>query len=286
MLLLLVMLQSFSGIAVAEPAVGKFLKLQSPINEAVTISVRNEVVALQDAARQSGQQAILILQVPSGQSEFHHVYGLTDFLTSGEMGDVTTVAWITSSVTGHNALIALGCNEIVMTPDATLGDIGQGVALSADRQAVIATLIRRQRNLHVNASLAQALMDPAVELLQLTTLSADGVRERSVATLQEAERLRAEGVIVEESVLLKERGTVGSFSGARAKQGGFLIRESIATAEELLQLYELPLSLQDTKALDASPVDARLIEVRGGIDTVHASFVKRQIERAVTEGTT
>src|SRR5262245_37268568 len=76
------------------PAVARYITLQSPINDQSIGWVRRTALELQDTAVRENRQAYLILEVPPGTSEYHHIYGLTTFLTSAAIANVTTIAWV------------------------------------------------------------------------------------------------------------------------------------------------------------------------------------------------
>lgn len=61
-----------------------------------------------------------------GGSEFERSLALARFLISPELRRVRTVAYIPRAVTGHAVLVAMACEEIMMSGDATLGLAGAG----------------------------------------------------------------------------------------------------------------------------------------------------------------
>ncbi len=264
----------------AEP-VGRYLTLQSPVTDETIGWVRREALALQDIAHRENRPARLILEITPGQSQFHHVYALADFLTSPALSDLRTIAWIPESVTGYNVLLALSCNEILMAPDAELGDMGQGATLQNAQQAIVLDLVGRQRNRKVNAALALAMTDPQTVLLKLTVETPQGERETRLATPSEAEALAESGTLIPESIVLKERGTPGIFSGQRAQAEGILIVRTANTRRDVTDLYNLPVETLREAERPEGVKNVSLIEVHGMVDTVLGSFLTRQISRAV-----
>ncbi|MEZ6057475.1 MAG: NfeD family protein [Planctomycetaceae bacterium] len=278
------MFHGLSAVVVAEgETLARFVRLTSPINEAVTAQVRNEAITLAEEVRRASAKGILVVEIPSGQSEFHLVYGLADFLTSPEVADLTTVAWVPKTVTGYNTIAAISCNEIVMPKGVSLGDIGEGGVVPKERQTIVELLAGRLRNPKVSASLLQAMMNPEIELRQLTIELPGGGSEQRLANSEVAEKLRSTGTVITESIVIKDRGTPGLFLGESARLGDYLVRETAETFAELLQLYEIPVPLLEEQEA-AVQAKVRLIEINGGIDTVRASFIKRQLDRAVEEG--
>src|SRR5579862_1537542 len=115
--------------AKSDVPLGRYLTLSGAVDDVVFGRVQNTALTLENQAKLQHRKAVLVLEIAAGSSQFHQVHGLAKFLTSVEIADVKTVAWIPETVTGNNVIVALACNEIVMHPDAELGDIGRGKAL-------------------------------------------------------------------------------------------------------------------------------------------------------------
>ena len=265
--------------------VAKYLTLQSPITDETIGWVRRTGLELQNTATMENRPAFLILEVTPGTSQFHHVYELSRFLTSSDIPNVKTIAWIPETVVGHNAIVALASNEIVMHPDAELGDIGLGQALDADLQINVRNLVAKRRNTRVNESLAVALMDPQATLVQLTVEPQPGVTETRLVTEEEADRILASGVVIRDRQTIKEPGTPGVFSGDSARNHDVLVVQTAPDRRALAEAYRLPLeSLREERAPGETDAAVSMIEVHGVIDPVMETFLLRQIDRAVDQG--
>ncbi|MEX0586991.1 MAG: hypothetical protein WD176_10115, partial [Pirellulales bacterium] len=219
--------------AAAREPVGRYLTLDSPITDETIGWVRQTGLQLQQMATEEQRPAYLILEVRPGTSQFHHVYALASFLTSADISRVNTVAWLPSTVVGHNVIPALACSEIVMHPDAQIGDIGLGKPLPPDQQQFVRDMVAKRRNKKVNESLASALMDPGATLVQLTLQPAPGEIEKRLVTEQEAQRILASGVEIKDRRTIKEAGTPGLFSGASARSLKLLVQRTAGSRTEL-----------------------------------------------------
>ena len=136
------------------------VKVGSPVDEAVYGSVQNAALKLQRQAEEAGVRGVLVLELTPGSSRFGIVRDLAVFLTGPELADVRTVAWVPESVDGNNAILALACEEIVMHPDAELGDLGRGRALEkADADYVIG-LAEERHNRFVSPALVRGAGGP------------------------------------------------------------------------------------------------------------------------------
>ena len=148
--------------------IARYVSVKSPIDDSVFRTVRNTALNLQELAQSENRTAFLILEIHPGQSEFHQVHGLAKFLTSSKIDAVTTIAWIPKTVTGNNVVVALGCQEIVMQPDAELGDIGLGKPVDHDEEQLVLSLIEKRKNLKLSRDLVLGMLNPQVSLLLAT----------------------------------------------------------------------------------------------------------------------
>lgn len=290
-LLILAVARLTPGAAQEEPApasvkepVGRYLTLDSPITDESIGWVRQTGLQLQQLAVEESRPAYLILEIRPGTSQFHHVYALADFLTSAELSRVNTIAWVPATVVGHNVIPALACSEIVMHPDAQLGDIGLGKPLPRDQQQVVRNMVAKRRNTRVNESLATALMDPGATLVLLTLQARPGEIEKRLVTEGEAERVLASGVEIQDRRTIKEAGTPGLFSGAAARGQDVLVHRTAGDRAELAAAYSLPQEALREKRPRGAASAVSLIEVRGTIEPMLETFLIRQIDRAVAGG--
>lgn len=264
--------------------VGRYITLESPITDDTIAWVRQTGLELQQIALQENRPAYLILEVRPGASQFHHVYALADFLTSADIPDVNTIAWVPETVVGHNVIAALAAGEIVMHSDAQIGDIGLGKALAADQQQFIRNMVAKRRNKKVNEFLATAMMDPGATLVQLTVEPQPGMPEKRLVTEQEADRVLQSGVEIRDRSTIKEAGTPGMFSGASARNLDILVVRTAGDRLEMAKSYNLPPEALREQRARGNAKTVTLIEVNGTIEPILETFLVRQIDRAVAGG--
>ncbi len=266
--------------------VARFITLTSPVEDDQIGFVKQTAHELRAEADRDGRKAYLVLQIPAGTTQFYDVLHLSQFLGGSDMAGVVTVAWVPVEVTGNNAIIALACREIVMHPEARLGDIGRGEVLPQGEQAMVQQLVAGVHNLRVNAALAQAMMDPAVGLIQASVEDANSVVEKRILTDAELTALRDTGAVIVDTDNLKESGTVGVFSTAQARTHDFLISGTATNRREVADAFQLPLeSLREAVPPSNQIQHVSLIAVSGEIDSVMAEFLKRQVDRAINAET-
>lgn len=267
----------------------RYLRLTSPVNEVIEGRVRNIGVALQNEAVQKDREAILILEITPGTSRFGTVLEIARFLTSNAISRVRTIAWIPGEdgkpVDGHHAVLALACREIVMHPDAQLGNIGRGQPLEATERDFILDLAQKRINPKVSPALVRGMLDPAQSVLkaEVTPPGADKPEVR-ILTQQEFDNLRQTRAEIGNVQTIKEAGTSGLFSGRQARALDVLVTQTVDSRAELAERYGLPAVALREDAAGAEDRKFRLIEIRDVIEPVLKSFVERQIERALDQG--
>ncbi|WP_397571598.1 NfeD family protein [Schlesneria sp. T3-172] len=266
---------------------GQFVTVTSPVDDIVYSRISSAALRLQQQATQEDRPAVLVLQIEPGTSQFHHIQGLSKFLTSSQVANVTTVAWIPATITGPNVLLALACKQIVMHPDAELGDIGRGKPLEAEEQQAILAMAQKRHNSKINAAIVRGMMDPQEQLWRVRVRSmAAGTDELEtrVVTKDELETLRRTNVTIENVEIVKDPGSVGLFRGSTARSLDILVSQTAENRTSVATLYGLQRdSLRET-AFEKENRKARLIKVDGIIDRLQESFLIRQISSAVADG--
>lgn len=264
----------------------RFLTVASPVDDVVFGRVKNTALSLQNQAAMQNRRAFLVLEITSGTSQFHQVHGLAKFLTSAELSNVTTIAWVPETVTGNNVVLALAANEILIHPDAELGDIGRGKALDPDERQLVLSLVEKRHNPKLSPALVHGMADPQKAVLKIKQQvdGEDGTTESRVVTEEELERLRESNAIILDVETIKEAGVAGLFSGSEARALDVLAVQTVENRAEIADLYDLPReSLREDPTYGETP-EVRLIKIDDMIEPILETFVERQIERTVSEG--
>lgn len=270
----------------ALPPIGQFLTISSPVDDSVSGTVRRAAEALQARSRQEKRRGILVLEVTPGTSEFHHVQGLAKYL-SADLPTLTTVAWVPESVRGNHVVLALACNEIIMKPDASLGDIGLGKPLDLDEQSFIVNLVNRRHNKKLSEALVLGMMDPAKEVIWVQIALGEkpqAITETRVVLPAEFDRLLKAKTAILKHETIKTPGTDGILSGERARAYNILVMNTAQSRDEVATIYLLPReAMREDPAAGAAP-KAVVIRVDDMIEPVLEQFVQRQIQRSVAAG--
>jgi len=270
----------------ARPPLGRFLTISSPVDATVYGRVSRAATALQSQAREENRKGILVLEITDGPSRFGDVRELALFLST-ELPSVTTVAWIPRDVRGYNVILALACNEIVMHPKASLGDIGRGKPVEPDAQSFVVNLANRRHNTKLSEALVQGMMDPKREVIwvQLQTGEPPNVAtETRVVSPTEFDRLVRSKAVISEHKTVKAPGTDGVFSGAQARALNLLVTQTAEDRPEVASIYQLPReSIREDPTFGNEP-KARRIRLAGEIRPMTAELLSRQVNRAVADG--
>lgn len=153
------------------------------------IAVNNVVdKLLADFVERETQHAIsdganmIIYEIDSPGGDKQQTQHLAALISELDPAQVTTVAWIPEEATQAGAMIALGCDRIVMTRNAVLGNIdlkamrvnrGRRMApadgIEAEELQRITTLLKSiAKRKNRSASLVQAMVDPSQPVFEVT----------------------------------------------------------------------------------------------------------------------
>jgi membrane-bound serine protease (ClpP class) len=217
------------------------LPLVGSADQSLQTTIRRSRDRLLQQAREQkdARRPVLVLQLDAPPqedeaaetSQFERAFALARFLCSREMAGVKTVAFVPHTLRGHGVLLALACEEIVMSAEAMIGEAG---AHEAPDNSLRETLVAAYREIAetqrtIPVALAAAMIDPSIEVLQVE--AEDGTHFLS---RNEFEQFAADHEIIKEKVLVPA-GTLAQFDGREGRQFGFVkylasSREGLATA--------------------------------------------------------
>jgi membrane-bound serine protease (ClpP class) len=266
--------------------IGQFVTVTSPIHDEVYNRVSSAALKLQHQASQEDRPAILVLEIHPGTSQFHQVQGLARFLLSAQISDVKTIAWIPSTVTGPNVLVALACQQIVMHPDAELGDIGRGKPLEPEDQQACLAMAQKRHNIKINSALVRGMMDQQEQLWRVRLRRVEAGKdelESRVVTKDDLETLRKTNVAIENIEVIKDIGAIGTFRGSTARSLDILVAQTLDNRAAVAAFYGLQREALREPVSEKENRKVRLIKVDGVIDRLQENFLLRQIGRAVSD---
>ncbi|HIN95547.1 MAG TPA: hypothetical protein EYN03_07860 [Planctomycetes bacterium] len=259
-----------------------------PIVNDVDSNVKRSVLAVLDRFQKEGgfqgegARPILVLEfrpregTAGESSEFDRSYSLARFLTSDQLRQVRTVAYLPKSVQGHSLLPVLGCQQIIMAADAQLGAAGisdehvdPGVRLVyenfADRRRV------------VKPAVVLGMLDRQLIVYQVTT--PQGPR---YVLADELEQLKKEGLASEAKTIIPA-GDLGLFTGKQLRLEFGFVSHLAANEVELAEALEIPASLLSEDPSFGGKWRPVRVNLEGRINNQKVARLKNEIRKQLDD---
>jgi len=261
---------------------GWLLRVPLPITVESERLVKRFATRAMDEAAKKNVRPVLILQleVPQGQeqygrgSQFGASLEIAQFLSGKELSGATTVAYVPRSIQGHAVLVAIGCDEIIMVPEATIGAAGVDSQPVDDvMRAAYRDVAGRRRTVPVE--LALGMLDPDHEVLDATTEVS-----REFVTPEGLEELKKNHTVASSKVV-KAAGEAGQFTGTEARRLG-MVSYLANSPREVAQAIELPAEKIEESVLLADNWKAVRVDLDGLVSAEKVARVQRSIEEAVS----
>ncbi|NUQ63372.1 MAG: hypothetical protein HUU20_12915 [Pirellulales bacterium] len=269
--------------AAAENRAGRLIQIALPITGETTNHVRRSVGRVLEQAQAKGKRPVLIFEfnVPPGQddfgrgSEFGPSYDLANFLSGEQLNQATTVAFLPRSVQGHAVLVALACDEIIMAPDAEIGNAGVDTPnITPPMHAAYREIANRRKT--IPADVALGLLDPAQEIWKVETEVS-----REYVTREGLEELRKKRTVKVDEKPLFAAGQPGRLSGREARELDFVSYLASDRIEMAKALELPPEDVRDDPSLGGEWRAVR-IDIKGPVDAEMVNQAQRLIRDAVS----
>ncbi len=260
---------------------GRLVEISLPLTGEKTGLIRRNVRRALDQAQLEGRRPVLIFKFSIGPnqdefgrgSEFGPSYELADFLSGGQLNQAKTVAFVPQSIQGHAVLVVLACDEIIMAPDAEIGNAGvDSASITPTMHNAYQEIANRRKT--IPAEVALGLVDPAQEIWRVETEVS-----REYVTRKDLEELRQRRTVQAEKILFAA-GQPGRLSGREARDLDFV--SYLATTQvEVAKALSLP--PEEVKApLLSGDWRAVRIDVKGPIGSKMINQSQRLIRDAVS----
>ena len=267
------------------PRVGRLIRVPLPITGSVDSQVKRAVERALTELPKGGGRPVLVFEFYPAQnkfgegSDFGRALNLANFLSSRELSAAKTVAFVPKTIKGHGVLAAIACEEIVMAPDAEIGDAG----IDLRPEEAIDPTVRSgyyqiaERRKTIPAQVALGMLDRNLEVLQVET-----ERSTEFVLRSELDELRRKHTIQAERVIIPA-GQMGIFTGRTARELGF-VKYLAADRTVLAKALGLPATaLEDDPTLGGRWRAVR-VPVKGAINANLVGRVQKMIETQVEEG--
>lgn len=263
-----------------EPA-AQMIRVPVPIVGNIDNHVRRTIRQLTENFPAGEMRPVLVLEfwpptdVAAGAaSEFERSLSLARFLSGKELDQVRTVAYVPRTVTGHAVLPIIACEQIIMHPDAELGDAGRNEEnLSMTVRGAYREIANRRRT--IPAAVALGMLDPALTVYKAETDS--GAR---YVLQDEADKLKAETAIDSLDTVVAA-GDAGRFSGRELRLTHGLASHLAADRRELASALSVTVaSLEPNPGMGGDWKPIRL-SIEGAMNDQTANRIQRLTEERI-----
>ena len=263
-------------VEVSTASVAVRLPITGGRDTAIRAAILRQLDRLQGTPGRRGQ---LVLQFDAtsdeyaSNSDFGRSLELARFLTDARMANVKTIAYLPDGAQGHAVLVALACEEIVMSPDALLGPVGPNKKRADDTvRAAYKDIAGRRRT--VPPPLALALVDPSLRVVRVITEVGDQIvlSERVPDLREEVQVFQVEDIGARPLVL----------SGRRCREIG-VVQLLVKGTTDLARSLDI-----DPERLVIDPSmergwKASVVSLSGPISSDNVARVRVRLEEAITK---
>lgn len=270
------------------------LRVRLPLTGNADQALRNSLGRARDRlvaaarAQQDPRRPVLVLEITPAPgapgagagSQFERVLSLAQFLVSGAMTDVKTVAYVPQTIRGHGVLLTIACEELMMAADAELGDASAGV--DGRQQEASQTVVAAYREIAdarrtFPEALAVGMVDASTEVLQVD--SEVGTR---FLLDRDLEDFAAEHDVIDQQTLAP-RGTAARFTGRQGRKLGFVRLLADGRSEVARSLNVPAEALREDQSLLAewNPI---ILEVKGPLTPQLASELETSLGNELKRG--
>ena len=263
-------------------AIGRLVRVPLPITGNADTRVIAAAQKAIDDMPPGPDRPVLVLEFSSnndqtGQgSDFERSLKLARHLSKSSAAK--TVAYIPAALKGHAVLAAIACEEIVMAPDAVIGEAGLDEPAEETTDQTVRSGYReiadRRRTIPVDVALA--MLDKNHELLKVETeVSREFVLKSDLDALKERHTIQSEQV-------LSPPGQFALFTGRKARELGF-VNYLAADRPALARALSLePEDLEDDPSLAGGWRPVRVV-LEGPITPSLVSRTQRTIENQIRD---
>jgi membrane-bound ClpP family serine protease len=266
--------RNFSRAQETDSEPGIFLTVQNPVTSEEFNRIREKV---ERAVRERHVAKIVFDFNPDGKEAAARDFGPCGDLAKyiNQHHQITTVAFVHNKVTRHTVLPVLACKELVMSPDATIGDVrpDQPGPPPGDEVFLYSQFAGRGRE-----ALVLKMLDKSIAVLEGRKNDAKWFVDQ-----KNREQEKANGVVSFDPQPVKPAGAVGLYTAEEALRFGMckLIK---GTRQEVAEAYQLPPASLREDPLEGRSPEVWKIDVRGPVTKALDETLRRRIDRAVRRG--
>ncbi|TWT38671.1 hypothetical protein [Blastopirellula retiformator] len=253
------------------------VRISLPIAGSSDVAIQQSIERALQALPSVEPRPVLVLELRPGRgesaddSQFERCLALARFLTSTEMSRVRTVAYLPESVTGHAVLLPLACEQIIMAPDAQLGDAG------IKEKSISGTMLKAYEEIagfrnSLPQAIAVAMLDRQAQVFR--------VNDRQFVSGEQYEAMKKAGEVAKSEKIVSA-GELAIFTGRDLRLKYQLISHLAESQQQLAQQLEVPdVDLQLDYSLERD-WKATQVQLSGAITHNQVQQVMRMIQSEV-----
>ncbi|WP_040351565.1 NfeD family protein [Blastopirellula marina] len=255
------------------------VRVSLPIAGSSDVAIQQSIERALQALPTIEPRPVLILEMRPGRggsadaSQFERCLALARFLTSTEMSRVRTVAYLPESVTGHAVLLPLACEQIIMAPDAQIGDAGiLEKSISATMRQAYAEIAGFRNSLP--AAIALGMLDRQTQVFR--------VNDRQFVTGEKYDEMKKAGEVAKSEKIVSA-GELAIFTGRDLRLKYQLISHLAESRQQLAEQLAAPdVELQLDYSLERD-WKATQVKLSGGVTNNQVQQLMRLIQSEVSD---
>lgn len=251
---------------------GRLIRLRLPLTGDDDTRIINTISRVADELRRlpsvDKRRPTIILEFApkSGETdygegtEFTRALKVAEYISGRDLDGIKMVAFVPRTVKGHNVLIALACEQIVMNPEAELGEASIDEDKSRAINPTIVSAYQKIRNDRqtVPEAIVLGMVDRKSEVLKVET---DQGTEFVVA--DKLDDLKKEHTVISQETIVPA-GSLGSFTGSQGRDYGMLLARDNSALARALGVTSNSIEQDQSRFGDLHPV---LMRIDGPITT-------------------
>lgn len=282
---LLALVRGDEGAAAAKPTAlrpARIVVVPLPITGTLDTQIERNIEQVLEQLPDDGSRPVLILEFrpkPGQQGEgtnLGRANSLARYLISSKLSRVRTVAWLPTSVRGHAVLPVLACEEIVMHPDATLGDAGYGETfIDPDMKRDYESIAKQRRT--IPAAVVMGMLDKQQQVAKVETL--EGVR---YVLAEELAALQGKANSIDTTV--KDPGVPANYTGRDLRLKYGFVSHLASDRKELAAALQVADSIVDDDLSLNKNWKPVLVRLDGPIRQDKVNFILRTLMQRLQDG--
>ncbi len=262
---------------------GQWIRVPLPIDNSVVLHVKQamartlgavhderpvfvlEFIATEGTADGQGTQA--------GQgTQFEDAHKLARFLTSDELNGASTVAYVPKALKGHAVLVALACEQIIMSPTATMGDAG------ADEKVIDKTMLAAYEEIALSrrtvpTAVALGLLDKSREVFKVKTERDVQFVDRDPSQISEIKEKHR--ILTPEKI--KRQGEAWQIKGVEGRDWG-IVGFLAEDRRDVIRQVQLSPGVDEGDPAGGNPWRPIRVDLKGPIKAAQVAEIERIIE--------